>query len=64
VAFAREWRAKITPEFERLLVNTDPHSPHQFRVRGAIANVPEFARAFACRSESTAAGAGEPAAIW
>ena len=27
---------------------TDPHSPPRWRVNGLVANVPEFARAFAC----------------
>lgn len=36
---------------ERLRVNaaTDPHSPGKYRVNGVVVNLPEFARAFACK---------------
>ncbi len=36
---------------ERLRVNaaTDPHSPGRYRVNGVVVNMPEFARAFACK---------------
>jgi endothelin-converting enzyme/putative endopeptidase len=36
---------------ERLRVNaaTDPHSPGKYRVNGVMVNMPEFARAFACK---------------
>jgi len=36
---------------ERLRVNaaTDPHSPGKYRVNGVVVNMPEFARAFACK---------------
>ncbi|HEY0855596.1 MAG TPA: M13 family metallopeptidase [Albitalea sp.] len=33
----------------RLLALTDNHSPNRHRVNGVVANMPEFARAFACR---------------
>jgi predicted metalloendopeptidase len=48
VAFAQSWRARYRPEQERLLIQTDSHSPPRFRVAGPIANMPEFARAFSC----------------
>jgi endothelin-converting enzyme/putative endopeptidase len=36
---------------ERLRVNaaTDPHSPGKYRVNGVVVNMPEFAKAFACK---------------
>jgi endothelin-converting enzyme/putative endopeptidase len=65
ISFAQFWRAKMTPEIERLLVQTDPHSPARFRVQGAIANMPEFARAFSCASGDTMTRAeGSRADIW
>jgi hypothetical protein len=36
ISFAQFWRAKMTPEVERLLVQTDTHSPARFRVQGAV----------------------------
>ena len=32
----------------RLAVQTDPHSPGEFRVNGPLSNMPEFAAAFGC----------------
>jgi predicted metalloendopeptidase len=48
VAAAQTWCAKESPEFLRMQVTTDPHSPSQFRVLGPMANVPQFAAAFGC----------------
>ncbi len=65
IAFAQVWRNKMRPEFERLLINTDPHSPARFRVRGPLANMSEFAGAFSCRNIDTMLRAeDERAAIW
>ena len=36
-------------EVQRLHALTDVHSPNRWRVNGVVANMPEFARAFACR---------------
>ncbi len=48
VAAAQVWCTEATPESERLLVQTDPHSPSRFRVVGPMVNHPGFAAAFAC----------------
>ena len=65
IAFAQFWRAKMTPEVERLLVQTDTHSPARFRVQGAVANMPEFARAFSCAAgDPMTRAASDRAAIW
>lgn len=37
------------PERLRLNAATDPHSPGKYRVNGVVVNLPEFARAFACK---------------
>jgi len=39
-----------SPEIERLLALTNPHSPHRYRVDGVAANMPEFRRAFGCQA--------------
>jgi predicted metalloendopeptidase len=62
MAFAREWRTAYRPAYERLLLQTDQHSPGQFRVRGAIAHMPEFAKAFSCEPAKTLLA--QPADIW
>ncbi len=64
-SFAQVWRTKMRPEFERLLINTDPHSPPRFRVQGPLANMPEFAAAFSCKGTDTMLRAeSDRAAIW
>jgi endothelin-converting enzyme/putative endopeptidase len=42
--------ANERPEDLRVRALTDPHSPPRWRVNGLVANVPAFARAFACRA--------------
>jgi putative endopeptidase len=37
------------PEQIRLQVQTDPHSPREFRVNGVVQNMPEFGEAFGCK---------------
>ena len=39
-----------SPEIERLLALTNPHSPHRYRIDGVVSNMPEFARAFQCKA--------------
>jgi len=48
LAFAQGWRRNATPETVRVMVASDPHSPAPFRVRGPMADTPEFSHAFGC----------------
>lgn len=48
VSMAQSWCAVASPEYEKMRVLSDPHSPNRFRVNGSLANVPEFAQAFGC----------------
>jgi len=50
MSYAQAWRRKLRPELIRLIVQTDPHSPAQWRVTGPLVNIPEFAQAFGCRT--------------
>ena len=49
LAFAQIWRTNARPEFLRQQVQTDPHSPAQFRTNGPLMNMPEFFQAFGCQ---------------
>ena len=50
--FARIWRTNILPANAKVLLNTDPHAPGQFRAIAAPSNMPAFAQAFACKTGS------------
>jgi putative endopeptidase len=52
LAFAQGWCAAYRPDFERMIVQTNPHSPPRFRVKGPLTNMPQFAQAFACKEGS------------
>jgi putative endopeptidase len=46
LGFAQVWAGKYRDEALKSQINTDPHSPAQFRANGAVRNVPEFYKAF------------------
>jgi endothelin-converting enzyme/putative endopeptidase len=46
----QSWCGATRPEQLRLQVQTDPHSPRQFRVNGVVQNMPEFGHAFGCKA--------------
>jgi putative endopeptidase len=46
----QSWCGSTRPEQLRLQVQTDPHSPRQFRVNGVVQNMPEFGEAFGCKA--------------
>jgi predicted metalloendopeptidase len=46
LSYAQIWRSNVRPEYLRLILNVDPHSPAPFRVNGPLSNLPEFAKAF------------------
>ncbi|HEY3745652.1 MAG TPA: M13 family metallopeptidase [Gemmatimonadaceae bacterium] len=50
LAWAQIWRANTTPEAVRLRINTDPHSPGEWRTNGPLSNMPQFAAAFGCKA--------------
>ena len=45
----QNWCGSQRPESMRLQVQTDPHSPREFRVNGVVRNMPEFGEAFGCK---------------
>jgi len=50
VAYGQGWCQNNRPEDLRLRVQTDPHSPEEFRVNGVVVNLPEFQKAFGCKT--------------
>ena len=50
LAFAQNWCGSMRPESERMQVQTNPHSPMQFRVNGVVRNMTEFGQAFGCKA--------------
>jgi putative endopeptidase len=50
LSWAQIWRQNIRPAFARTLVLTDPHAPSHWRVNGPLSNLPEFAKAWGCKS--------------
>jgi putative endopeptidase len=46
----RAWCEKRRPEFQRMLVSVDPHSPGKYRINGVVRNMPEFQKAFNCKA--------------
>ena len=51
LGFGRVWCEKRRPEFSRMLVSVDPHSPGKYRVNGVVQNMPEFQKAWGCKAE-------------
>jgi putative endopeptidase len=60
LSYAQIWAANDRPEYERLMVNTNPHPLARFRAIAAPSNMPEFARAFDCKDADAMA---RPSAI-
>ena len=46
LGFAQVWRGVVRPEFLRVQINTNPHSPYEFRVNGTLSNIPGFYEAW------------------
>src|SRR6185312_1915144 len=47
---SNEWCEKRRPEYSRMMVTVDPHSPGKFRVNGVMQNMPEFGNAWGCKA--------------
>jgi len=52
VGWGQIWCESERPEFARLMVTVNPHSPGKFRVNGVVSNMPEFQKAFACKDDA------------
>jgi putative endopeptidase len=49
IAYGQSWCTISRPERERLQALTNPHAPPRYRVNGVVADMAEFAAAFACK---------------
>ena len=49
IAYGQNWCGENRPQELRLQVQTDPHSPREFRVNGVVQNIKEFGEAFGCK---------------
>ncbi|MBS0555794.1 MAG: M13 family metallopeptidase [Proteobacteria bacterium] len=49
-AYAQIWRTAQRPAQLRLQVQSNEHAPAKFRANGPLADIPAFARAFACKA--------------
>ena len=49
LGFGQDWCGDTRPQQLRLQVETDPHSPREFRVNGVVQNMREFGEAFGCK---------------
>jgi putative endopeptidase len=50
LGWAQVWASKYTPEFARLVTQSDPHPLDRFRVNGPLSNMPQFAAAYGCKA--------------
>jgi putative endopeptidase len=50
IGFAQWACENQRPENMRLRAMTDPHSPGVYRINGVVANMPEFEKAFSCKT--------------
>ncbi|WP_083322311.1 M13 family metallopeptidase [Hymenobacter lapidarius] len=65
LAYAQIWRSNSRPEALRQLIQTDPHSPGQYRTIGPLQNMPEFHKAFSCKEGDKMVRSGaDRAKIW
>ena len=49
LGFGQVWCENERPESARMSVQTDPHSPPEFRVNGVVSNMQQFSEAFGCK---------------
>ncbi len=49
LAFGQNWCSNQRPQDIRLQVQTDPHSPDEFRANGVVQNMSRFGEAFGCK---------------
>ena len=65
LSFATIWRDQLTPDFLKVIVNSNEHAPGNFRAIGAPSNMPAFATAFQCKAgDKMVRGDADRVKIW
>ncbi len=65
LGWAQAWRGKVTDDFVRKQVVSDPHSPRQFRVNGVVRNLDAWYAAFSVKpGEKLYVEPGKRVRIW
>jgi putative endopeptidase len=52
VGWGQIWCESYTPEFAKLIAETNEHALGKFRVNGVVSNMPEFQKAFGCKADA------------
>ena len=63
LGYAQIWCENTSEASARLSAQTNPHSPGEFRVNGVVQNMPEFQKAFSCKT-GDAMVARDPCRVW
>jgi endothelin-converting enzyme/putative endopeptidase len=63
LSFAQGWCTVQSPEYQKMLVTSNPHSPSKYRVNGPLSNLPEFWEAFGCK-EGTPMHPANACEVW
>jgi endothelin-converting enzyme/putative endopeptidase len=63
LGWAQIWCMNATPEIERLMAQTNTHSPGRWRVNGVVSNMPEFQEAYSCKA-GDAMVRPKPCRVW
>jgi endothelin-converting enzyme/putative endopeptidase len=50
IGYGQQWCTNETPEQLRLRAATNPHSPDEYRANGVVSNMPEYQKAFSCKT--------------
>ena len=65
LGFGTIWRGQMTPDYLKVIVNSNEHAPDQFRAIGAPSNMPAFAAAFSCKAgDPMVRSADKQVVIW
>ena len=65
LGWAQVWRELARPEYRRTLINSNSHSPGEWRVNGPFSMMPEFQAAWGCKEgDPMVRNAAERAKIW
>ena len=50
IAYAQMWCSKESPQYRKIITNSNPHPLPRYRVFGTLSDTPDFASAFNCKA--------------